>query len=306
MQKILIIKHGSLGDIVSSTSAIKPIRDHYKNSLITLLTSKNYVSFFSNSHIFNSVLQDDRKGFFNFIKVIYLIYRAKFNLIIDLQNSNRTFFYCFLLRLFSSVKINSTNYFAHYRYKYDKNNPPHVIKGLSNQIKMLGINSLTKPYLTWMKNTKFELKELKNKDYFIINPGCSSKNLVKRWSAKKYSEVCIFLISKKIIPVVIGTNQDAEIINEIQKYEKGILNLLNKSSLEVIYNLAFMAKGALSNDTGPAHLIASTKCKIHLVLSSFSNTKTVIPQSDNVTFTQSNLISEISSETVISEIKKIL
>ena len=66
-------------------------------------------------------------------------------------------------------------------------------------------------------------------------------------------------------------------------------------------------QGALSNDTGPAHLIAATNCKLHLVLSSFSNTKSVIPQSNNVTFSQSdNHINDIKTEKVLIFIDKIL
>ena len=41
MQKILIIKHGSLGDIISSTAAIKSINNYYDNSSITILTAGN-------------------------------------------------------------------------------------------------------------------------------------------------------------------------------------------------------------------------------------------------------------------------
>ena len=79
--------------------------------------------------------------------------------------------------------------------------------------------------------------------------------------------------------------------------------MYNKSPLEIIYNLSINAMGALSNDTGPAHLIAATSCKIHLVLSSFSNVKTVIPQSSNVSFSQSHEINDISSEEIINAIK---
>ena len=74
--------------------------------------------------------------------------------------------------------------------------------------------------------------------------------------------------------------------------------------MHVVYQISKKAIGAISNDTGPAHLIAASGCKIHLVLSSFSNIYTVIPKSSNVTFTQKNNINEISSEEIIKEIKK--
>ena len=84
MKKILIIKHGSLGDIISSTSVIKPIRDFYKKSFISILTSKNYSDFFKKSNFSDEVIKDDRLGFFNSLKIINKIIFSKFDLIIDL------------------------------------------------------------------------------------------------------------------------------------------------------------------------------------------------------------------------------
>ena len=46
----------------------------------------------------------------------------------------------------------------------------------------------------------------------------------------------------------------------------------------------------ISNDTGPAHVIASTNCKLHLVLSNFTKVNQVAPKNVNVTYTQSNKI----------------
>ena len=306
MKKILIIKHGSLGDIISSTAVIKPARDYYDKSLITILTSSKYVEFFSKSSFSNSIIIDNRKGLINFLSIINNIIKMKFDLIIDLQNSKRTLIYCLFIRLLSKTKVSGTHFAAHFKFNYDKKKPPHVIEGLTKQISLLGIQGLKIPFLKWLKKENFIIPELNNKKYFIINPGCSLNNSVKQWSAKKYSEVCTFLLSINIIPVVIGEGADIQIIKEIENFENRILNLYNKSPLEVIYNLSLKAEGALSNDTGPAHLIAATKCKIHLVLSSFSNPVTVIPQSDNVSFTLLDSINDITSIQIINKIKLIL
>ena len=306
MEKILIIKHGSLGDVISSTAVIKPIRDYYKKSLITILTTKKYADFYDKSNFSNSIIKDNRKGIMNFIIIIYKIISMKFDLVIDLQNSKRTFIYCLIIRLLSRSNINGTHLAANQRFKYNKKNPPHVIEGLSKQIEMLGISSLKSPFLKWLEKENFSITELENKKYFLINPGCSSKNLVKRWPSKNFSEVCTFLISINIVPVVIGEGDDIQPIKEIEKNENRIINLYNKSPLDVIYNLSLKAEGALSNDTGPAHLIAATNCNIHLVLSSFSNTKTVTPQSNNVSFTLLDSINDITSSQIINKLKLIL
>ena len=47
MSNILIIKHGSLGDLIQANGAIKDIKNFYKNRKILLLTSEPYSLFMS-------------------------------------------------------------------------------------------------------------------------------------------------------------------------------------------------------------------------------------------------------------------
>ena len=50
-EKILVIRHGALGDLIQFTSSLKSIRNNYHNSKITLLTDRKF-DFFSNEIIF--------------------------------------------------------------------------------------------------------------------------------------------------------------------------------------------------------------------------------------------------------------
>ena len=105
MKKILIIKHGSLGDIILSSFCICAIRYYYYNSKIYLLTEKKYFDFFKKSPYVDFIIEDNRKENFliSFNKKIKL-FSEKFDLIIDLQNSKRTSFYNFYLEFFSLAK----------------------------------------------------------------------------------------------------------------------------------------------------------------------------------------------------------
>ena len=306
LMKILIIKHGSLGDIISATSPINDIKNHYKNSQIFILTSEKYKNFFIEFIDINKIIIDNRKGTFSIILILKKIFNINFDLIIDLQNSQRTNLYAFFLRIFSKVKISGTGFFSTHRYKYSLKYIPSVINGLSNQIEILGIHTKRKPHIEWLNKKKFNFQIMLNKNFFIINPGCSKKNYQKKWSAENYAKVCSFLVRKNILPVLIGSTEDREQINNILLKETRVLNLLDKSPLNLIYELSLKALGAVSNDTGPSHLIAASGCKIHLVLSSISNVKTVIPQGKNVSFTQNNNIVNVSSDVVIKKINEIL
>ena len=304
--KILIIKHGSLGDVLNSTSIIKAIYDKYNSSEIIILTTSAYSSFFKKFNSNFTIYNDERKGLLKSFKLLSYLANKNINLIIDLQNSNRTFYYNLFFRIFSKAKINSTHFFSNYRYKYSKLDPPPVIHGLSNQVNLLEIKPHAKPYLNFFKkNLKGDFNFL-DKSYFIVNPGCSNKNSYKKWPAENYIEVCKHLLNNKVVPILIGSEDDRASIEEIIKQVPNSINLLNKSPLDIIYNLSTMAVGAISNDTGPAHLIASTGCKIHLILSSKSNVKTVIPQSNNVTYNQADDINDIKPEKVFIQINKIL
>ena len=305
-KKILIIKHGSLGDVLNSTSVIKAIYDKYNSSEIIILTTSSYSSLFEKLNSNFTIFNDQRKGLFKTLKLLFLLANKNINLIIDLQNSNRTFYYNLFFTFFAKAKINSTHFFSNYRFKYNKHNPPSVIKGLSNQVNLLEIKPEEKPYLSFLKKNIKGNYNFLNKLYFIVNPGCSNKNSYKKWAAENYIEVCKYLINRKIAPVIIGSENDRAIVEEITKQVPQSISLLNKSPLDVIYNLSPMALGAISNDTGPAHLIASTGCKIHLILSSKSNVKTVIPQSNNVTFNQADNINDITPKIDFTHINKIL
>ena len=138
-----------------------------------------------------------------------------------------------------------------------------------------------------------ELKKnhLDNKDINLINVNFSQKKPFDKISSKSNEYI----------------NRSFDIAIEIiKKNVPSCIDLLNKSPLETIFLLAKNALGAISNDTGPAHLIASTQCRLHLILSSRSDVKTVIPQSDNVTFNQSDDINNIEPDNVKFFIDKIL
>ncbi len=304
MRKILIIKHGSLGDIISATSVFKDIRDYYEKDSLIILTTQKFKDFFLNSPLVNDIIIDDRRGIIGTTVVIFNIINLKPDLIIDLQNSSRTSIYAFILRFFLKIKINGTGFFSTNRYSNDLSKLPSVIDGLSNQIEKLGIRTRRKPFLDWLLKKSFDWNEINNKKFIIINPGCSLNNQQKKWSEKKFSEICSFLIFKGILPIIIGSKDDEITIKKIMEYEKNSLNLCNRSPLNITYQIAKKAIGAISNDTGPAHLIAASGCKIHLILSSFSNIDTVLPKGPNVSFTQKKNINEISSKEIIKIIEK--
>ena len=96
MSNILIIKHGSLGDIAQASGAIQDIFENHKNSQIYLLTTKPYFDLFKKNPFINEVILDKRLSRFNLLYLFPLMKKLKklnFFKVYDLQNSSRTKFY---------------------------------------------------------------------------------------------------------------------------------------------------------------------------------------------------------------------
>ena len=72
MSNILIIKHGSLGDIAQACGAIQDISENHKKDQIHLLTTKPYFDLFKKNPFINNVILDKRLSKFNLIYLYQL------------------------------------------------------------------------------------------------------------------------------------------------------------------------------------------------------------------------------------------
>ena len=96
MSNILIIKHGSLGDIAQISGVIRDIRENNKDRKIFILTTPPYVDLMSRCPFIDYVLIDRRLprwNLFYLFKLKKMIQKYNFSHVYDLQNSSRTTFY---------------------------------------------------------------------------------------------------------------------------------------------------------------------------------------------------------------------
>ena len=77
MSNILIIKHGSLGDIAQASGAIQDIFENHKNNQLYILTTKPYFELFKKNPFIHEVILDKRFSKFNLIYLYSLIKNIK-------------------------------------------------------------------------------------------------------------------------------------------------------------------------------------------------------------------------------------
>ena len=197
------------------------------------------------------------QGFFHHYPLFSKIINGKYDLIIDLQNSKRTNFYHFFIKIFSRSRINGSRSFVHDRYIIPAQGKESPTQGLYNQLKLLEIDQ-SDPDFSWLVSDK-EDQSIENKEVVLVIPGVSKSGRAKQWSPDKYQQLCSFLESKGYYICLVGTKHDSASCQPILDHCKNIINLIDKSPPEIIYSVASKSKLIISNDTGPGHIAALSK-----------------------------------------------
>ena len=267
MSNILIIKHGSLGDIAQASGAIQDISENHKNSQIYLLTTNPYFELFKKNPFINEVILDKRLSRFNLIYLFSLMRKLKklnFIKVYDLQNSSRTKFYKTILFPNSNLeKWSSSETTLQKGINKDEFDKKSVLDRFDHQLKTSGLNTKNtmKPDFNWSCSKINEIKEKYNlKKYILLFPFCSPHLTSKKWP---YYNELINLIKKKFkdeykILVAPGPQEieEAMSINATSVLnDKKVLDISQLSSL--IKDSNFI----IANDTGPAHKAAHDGAK---------------------------------------------
>ena len=142
MSNILIIKHGSLGDLIQANGAIKDIKNFYKNRKVFLLTAEPYSIFMSECPYLDGVIIDKRLPRWNLFYLKKLkdkLLRYDISKVFDLQNSSRTKFYSrFIIR---NVEWSSTETTLETGQKKSDFDQDPVLDRMETQLKKSGIET---------------------------------------------------------------------------------------------------------------------------------------------------------------------
>ncbi len=299
MSNILVIKHGALGDVVLATGPFQAIRRHHGNDRITLLTTPPYEKMLRASGYFDEIWVDSRPKLYNFLSFFTLIEKIRnghFSRIYDLQTSERTFWYFYLMREPKPEWVGTAKGASH-RHNTPERTTLHTVERQRQQLAIAGITDMPPPDISWLKAGigHFHLPER----YALIIAGGSEHRQGKRWPAHNYGTICAWLVSHGITPLLIGTRSEVAVISTIETLCDKAINLLGRTSFFELAEIARHAICAIGNDTGPMHLIASTGCPSLVLFSQYSNPQLCAPRGKDVTIVQKNPIASLPPEEVI-------
>ena len=308
MSNILIIKHGSLGDIAQACGAIQDIFENHKNSQIYLLTTKPYFELLKKNPYINEVILDKRLSRFNLIYLYSLMRKLKklnIDKVYDLQNSSRTKLYKTILFAKSNLdkwsSSETTLPKGESKEEFDKKS---VLERFDHQLKTSGLSTKnTKlPNFDWSCSV---IDEIKNKydlnKYILLFPFCSPHLTSKKWP---YYNELINLIKNKFkneynIVIAPGPSEitDAKNINATC-----VLNGDKALDISQLSKLIKDSSFVIANDTGPAHMPAHLDVKGLTLFGSHTTAYKVSIERENFKAIQVQDLNKLTPEKVLEKI----
>ena len=306
MSNILIIKHGSLGDLIQANGAIKDIKNFYKNRKVLLLTAEPYSLFMSECPNLDGVIIDKRLPRWNLFYLNNLkkkLLRYDISKVFDLQNSTRTKFYKrFIIK---NTKWSSSETSLEPGQKKSDFDQDPVLDRMEIQLQKSGIDTeFTKNIdLGWaITDISRLLKQYTNGEYILLFPFCSVDHQNKKWPHFKELISELKKNYKNKYPILLAPGpKEIEQANKLNG--KVVLDNSEPVNIKTLVSLIDKAKFVIANDTGPAH-IASHLDKMGLVLfGSHTTAKKVSIENFNFKALTVDNLKDLNVKTVLNEVK---
>ena len=306
MSNILIIKHGSLGDIAQISGAIQDIKENHLNDKVFILTTLPYKKLFQRCPYIQEVCIDPRLPRWNLyylFKLRRMISEFEFIKIYDLQNSSRTSFYRKFL--FNKIEWSSTETTFTLKVNkkdFDNNSVLHRF-----DFQLTNSNVITKytlkPKFSWAGENINDLKKKYNLEkYILLFPFCSVNLPHKKWP---YYNELIKIINKEHPKLNVAVAPGPTEIEEAKKINAQIILKDNKAlTITQLAGLILDAKFIVSNDTGPAHMSAHLGSKGVTLFGYHTTPQKVSIETDKFKAITKNNLSELSAEEVYLSISK--
>lgn len=274
INKILIIRLSSIGDIILTTPLLRSVRKTYPNATITYITKKQYAGLLADSPYINELIAFDKsEGFRGLRKIRHKLRDQHFDAYLDIHKNWRSRF----LRLGLGAKMITTypkyiirrallirfkiNLYKHVRPVYlryfeaARKLGVHY-DGLGSEIHFPA--AATEKVTGMLTTHGFGFKT----PLVVICPGATYFN--KKWLAEGFIATAKQLMSERSAFIIIhGGRDDKELCDSIAAgIGKGSCSLAGSLSLPESAALLKLSTLVIANDSGLLHLAQSQKVPV--------------------------------------------
>ena len=312
LQRLLVIKHGALGDIVQGFGAFASLRAGHPAAHVALLTTSPFVEMAKMMPWFDEVLVDSRAGIMHPRESYRMrrVIRDSWDMIIDLQCSQRT------ARYFQFFARPDARWIGTARGCSD---PCPDFSGVNNYQRMriaaeMAGGAPAIPDLGWLLNGEGSsstntlaqtFAEKLVQPYAVLVPGCSPAKPEKRWPAENFAALTRKFIENNISVVLTGTMADKDVVDMVQSLAPGAINLCGRTSIADLARLYAKAVSIVGNDTGPVFLAAATGAPTIMVMGPDTNPSMSAPTGPRCDWVRGAQISNVSIDDVEAALQRL-
>ncbi len=256
---ILIIKLGALGDVVMATPLIAAIQRAHPDYTVHLLTSAPYRSIFTDWPGLH-LTSRPRRGLSNLVRTLRWIRQLRCARIYDLQGNDRTGLLCALSG--SPIRIGN-----HPRFPYTHHpqsawtGQSHIFERMLEVLASGGVEGVDHlPQLPISDPDRAavaawaDAHDLQERRYVLLHAHASPSRPEKRWPY--FESLGQRLSTYGLTPIWVGGPDDATENRRLRELAGG-LDATAEFSLTALAQLARRARFAVTNDSGPMHVLAA-------------------------------------------------
>ena len=303
-RKILVIKLSALGDFVQALGPAAAIRQRHAADEITLLTSEAFCSLAQQSGFFDHIVIDTRPGLFEVARWAALrrvLRDGRFDRVYDLQTSDRSSLYSWLFVPGCSPEWSGIAWHCSHPHANLARHPQHTIDKQAEQLLMAGIHPTPLPFCC--SSTRPLPAGLKQRAFFILIPGSSPRHRAKRWPASCYGELALQLFqSIGILPVIIGGSGEEALAVEIRAACPIAVDLVGRTELTSLVDLAGAAAFTIGSDTGATHIAAIGGQPVFVLFSDASDPRRCAPRGPQVHVLSSPCLEDLTVDEVFIQV----
>ncbi len=279
-KRILVIKLIAIGDLVVALPTLRALKKSFPESYIAILVTPRVREVvegcpYLDKIIYYDILGKD-KGIKGLFKLIWLLRKLKFDVVIELEQYYRiTTLISYLAGIQNRIGFDlpgqGRRWLFTIRVPYPINK--HEVEAFLEMVKIIGADTSEKELVEiWVSDkdkeyiNKFldEAGVLK-KDFLVgIHPGTGPSAVSRRWPPEKFGKLADWLVKKYKAKVLFtGDFLELKLINEcIKSMTVKPIIAAGRTNLKQFAEITKRCKLFIVADTGPLHIAVAMKSKV--------------------------------------------
>jgi ADP-heptose:LPS heptosyltransferase len=303
-RKILVIKLSALGDFIQALGPVAAIRRHHAADEITLLTTRTFVELAQQSGLFDKIALDRRPKPFDlggWLALRGILRHGGFDRVYDLQTSDRSNLYAWLFFPARPPEWSGIAWHCSHPHANLERYPQHTIDKQAEQLLMAGIHPTPLP--ACVASSRPLPAKLRQRTFFLLIPGSSPRHPAKRWPTRYYGSLAQRLLKATgALPVIIGARGEEQLAAEIRAACPAAIDLVGRTDLTALADLANATAFTVGNDTGATHISAAGGYPVVVLFSEASDPSRCAPRGHEIHVLTSPRLDELRVDRVFAEV----